>query len=188
MDQTPTQESNQSSMDQKAQRLLLFFGERLAIILFFLFTCALLISGNLVPQAFSEEEGPEFSRQDADWYNQQVKFPVPSISKTNNSFKITAIVVTPTPTPTPTPKIEPQTNADVWERLAQCETHANWSADTGNGYFGGLQFNQSAWESTGGSGNPAAASKDEQIMRGKILQERRGWGPWGGCSKKLGLL
>jgi hypothetical protein len=95
---------------------------------------------------------------------------------------------TPTPTeiPTPIPTTDP-TNDAVWDRLAWCESHQNWGDDTGNGYYGGLQFSQSAWESVGGSGSPAHASREEQIMRGKMLQARRGWGPWGGCSRALGF-
>ncbi len=90
-------------------------------------------------------------------------------------------------TPTPIPKIDPVTD-DVWIKLAQCESKQNWKADTGNGYFGGLQFSQGAWNSVGGSGKPSDASAEEQISKGKLLQSKRGWGPWGGCSKKLGLL
>jgi LysM repeat protein len=51
----------------------------------------------------------------------------------------------------------------VWDRLAQCESGGNWSIDTGNGYGGGLQFSQGTWEANGGTGNPADASREEQI-------------------------
>lgn len=90
-------------------------------------------------------------------------------------------------TPTPTPVIV-LTSDDIWIKLAQCESKQNWSINSGNGYYGGLQFSLGAWASVGGQGNPSDASKEEQIMRGKMLQEKRGWGPWGSCSKKLGLL
>lgn len=90
-------------------------------------------------------------------------------------------------TPTPTPIIV-VTNDDIWMKLAECESHRNWSSDTGNGYFGGLQFSMGAWASVGGQGKPSDASADEQISRGQQLQQKRGWGPWGGCSKKLGLI
>ncbi|MDO8269452.1 MAG: transglycosylase family protein [Candidatus Levybacteria bacterium] len=89
-------------------------------------------------------------------------------------------------TPTPTPVIAPESD-DIWIRLAQCESKQNWSIDTGNGYYGGLQFSLGAWASVGGLGKPSDASKDEQIAKGKLLQQRRGWGAWGGCAKKLGL-
>jgi resuscitation-promoting factor RpfB len=76
----------------------------------------------------------------------------------------------------------------VWDRLAQCEAGGNWSNVSGNGmYYGGLQFLPSTWRSVGGSGMPHHASKAEQIKRGKILQQRSGWGQWPACSRKLGL-
>ena len=89
-------------------------------------------------------------------------------------------------TPTPVPVIEPSNN-DIWIQLAQCESKQNWGIDTGNGYYGGLQFSLGAWASVGGSGKPSDASKEEQIERGKLLQAKRGWGVWGMCSKKLNL-
>lgn len=90
-------------------------------------------------------------------------------------------------TPTPTPAVDPGSN-DIWYKLADCESHINWQDDTGNGYYGGLQFSLGAWASVGGTGKPSDASAEEQIEKGKLLQQRRGWGPWGACSKRLGLL
>ncbi|QCX28528.1 resuscitation-promoting factor [Nocardioides jishulii] len=75
----------------------------------------------------------------------------------------------------------------VWDRLAQCESGGNWGTNTGNGYYGGLQFSASTWASVGGSGLPHQHSREEQIKRGKILQARAGWGQWPHCSAKLGL-
>jgi hypothetical protein len=100
-----------------------------------------------------------------------------------------SVLPTITITPTPSSPITVIANTDdaVWDKLAQCESTGHWDDNTGNGYFGGLQFSQGTWESVGGTGNPAQASREEQIMRGKMLQQRRGWGPWGGCSAKLGL-
>ncbi len=89
-------------------------------------------------------------------------------------------------TPTPTPVIDAGSN-DIWYKIADCESHKNWKSDTGNGYYGGLQFSQGAWTSVGGQGKPSDSSADEQISRGKLLQQRRGWGAWGACAKKLGL-
>jgi len=83
--------------------------------------------------------------------------------------------------------INQNVNDTIWEDLAQCESKLNWSINTGNGYYGGLQFSQGAWESVGGVGLPHEASKEEQIERGKALQALRGWGVWGLCAKKLGL-
>ncbi|HYK08763.1 MAG TPA: transglycosylase family protein [Candidatus Eisenbacteria bacterium] len=112
--------------------------------------------------------------------------PTPTPSPTSTPTPIPTATPTPSPSPTPIPTANPQNDA-VWEQLAQCESHANWAADTGNGYYGGLQFNQSAWESVGGTGKPSVASRDEQIAKGKLLQAARGWSPWGACSKQLGL-
>lgn len=75
----------------------------------------------------------------------------------------------------------------VWDRLAQCESGGNWSINTGNGFYGGLQFTLSSWQAVGGSGYPHQASRDEQIARAKILQARQGWGAWPACSARLGL-
>ncbi|HEX5394859.1 MAG TPA: transglycosylase family protein [Candidatus Saccharimonadales bacterium] len=76
----------------------------------------------------------------------------------------------------------------VWDRLAQCESGGNWSINTGNGYYGGLQFTLSTWRSLGGSGYPNQASRSEQIARAQALQARSGWGQWPACAAKLGLL
>src|SRR6478672_11947433 len=56
-------------------------------------------------------------------------------------------------------------NADSvdWDAIAQCESGGNWSTNTGNGSFGGLQFKQATWSANGGAGNPATASRTEQI-------------------------
>lgn len=75
----------------------------------------------------------------------------------------------------------------VWEKLAKLESGGNWQTNTGNGYYGGLQFSQATWKSVGGKGLPCDASKDEQITRGKILQKRSGWGQWPNTSRVLGL-
>jgi uncharacterized protein YabE (DUF348 family) len=75
----------------------------------------------------------------------------------------------------------------VFDRLAQCESGGNWQANTGNGYYGGVQFSASTWRAVGGSGLPHQHSREEQIKRATILQERSGWGQWPSCSSKLGL-
>lgn len=75
----------------------------------------------------------------------------------------------------------------TWDQLAECESGGNWNIDTGNGYRGGLQFKQSTWEAYGGSGNPAEASKSEQIRVAENVQQGQGWGAWPACSAQLGL-
>jgi hypothetical protein len=78
----------------------------------------------------------------------------------------------------------------VWDRLAQCESGGNWSMNTGNGFYGGLQFMQSTWESVGGTRYapaPHLASREQQIAAAETLLARSGWGQWPACSAKLGL-
>jgi resuscitation-promoting factor RpfB len=78
-------------------------------------------------------------------------------------------------------------STQVWYDLAQCESGGNWSIDTGNGYYGGLQFSLGSWESVGGSGYPNEHPAATQIEFGRELQSRQGWGAWPHCAEKLGL-
>jgi resuscitation-promoting factor RpfB len=78
-------------------------------------------------------------------------------------------------------------SGSVWDKLAQCESGGNWSINTGNGYYGGLQFSLSTWRAYGGSGMPHQASREQQIAIAKKLQADAGWGSWPACSSKLGL-
>lgn len=75
----------------------------------------------------------------------------------------------------------------VWDRLADCESSGNWAINTGNGFYGGLQFTLSSWQAVGGSGYPNQASREEQIARAEKLLAMQGWGAWPACSAKLGL-
>lgn len=79
------------------------------------------------------------------------------------------------------------TGTAVWDRLAECESGGNWQTNSGNGYYGGVQFSAETWRAMGGSGLPHENSREEQIMRGQKLQKQSGWGQWPACSKKLGL-
>lgn len=90
-------------------------------------------------------------------------------------------------TATPAPVATPVASGSVWDRLAQCESGGNWAINTGNGYYGGLQFSQQTWQSVGGQGYPHQNSRAEQIKRGQILQARSGWGQWPACTSMLGL-
>ncbi|WP_280139656.1 resuscitation-promoting factor [Nocardioides lianchengensis] len=76
----------------------------------------------------------------------------------------------------------------VWDRLAQCESGGNWAINTGNGYYGGLQFNLGTWQSYGGSGLPSENSREAQIaIATKVRDAAGGYGAWPGCAAKLGL-
>jgi murein DD-endopeptidase MepM/ murein hydrolase activator NlpD len=91
------------------------------------------------------------------------------------------------PVTKPAPAPGSAVSGSVWDRLAMCESGGNWTINTGNGYYGGLQFTLSSWQAVGGSGYPHHASKAEQIARGERLLATQGWGAWPACSSKLGL-
>lgn len=76
----------------------------------------------------------------------------------------------------------------VWDRLAQCESGGNWATNTGNGYYGGLQFSPSTWRAYGGPGMPHQASRETQIaIATKVRDASGGYGAWPGCAAALGL-
>ena len=78
-----------------------------------------------------------------------------------------------------------------WDKLAQCESGGNWSINTGNGYYGGLQFSASSWRAVGGTKYaplPHQATPQEQVAAAEKLRASGGWGHWPACARKLGLL
>jgi hypothetical protein len=83
----------------------------------------------------------------------------------------------------------------VWDRLADCESGngvpgsgtARWNINTGNGYYGGVQFALASWRAAGGTGYPHQHTRSEQIRRAERLLELQGWGAWPTCSRKMGL-
>ena len=80
-------------------------------------------------------------------------------------------------------------NLATWDALAQCEAGGNWAINTGNGYFGGVQFDQSTWERNGGlryAARADLATKEEQIAIAEVTRARQGWGAWPTCSARLG--
>ncbi|MEU6668961.1 transglycosylase family protein [Streptomyces sp. NPDC046727] len=77
----------------------------------------------------------------------------------------------------------------VWDRIAQCESGGNWHINTGNGYYGGLQFSASTWRAYGGTAYaPTAdqASRSAQIAVATKVQHAQGWGAWPVCSARAG--
>ena len=77
-------------------------------------------------------------------------------------------------------------NADSvnWDAVANCESSGNWHINTGNGYYGGLQFTLSTWHANGGSGNPANASREEQIRVAENVLASQGIGAWPVCGSR----
>jgi len=78
-------------------------------------------------------------------------------------------------------------SGSTWDALAQCESGGNWAINTGNGYYGGLQFTLGTWQANGGTGNPASAGRGAQIAVAERVLASQGWGAWPACSAKLGL-
>jgi uncharacterized protein YabE (DUF348 family) len=82
-------------------------------------------------------------------------------------------------------------DGDAWDRLAHCEATGNWAINSGNGYYGGLQFNKSTWDSNGGdayAAYPHQATREQQIaIATKVRDARGGYSAWPACARKLGL-
>ncbi|HVL83470.1 MAG TPA: transglycosylase family protein [Pseudonocardia sp.] len=79
----------------------------------------------------------------------------------------------------------------VWDWLAQCESSGDWAIDTGNGHFGGLQFDAATWGDYGGTGfAPRAdlATREQQIeVAERVRADRGGYGSWPACAAELDL-
>jgi hypothetical protein len=118
--------------------------------------------------------------------------PPPPPTTTTTEAPTTTTTEAPPPTESPAP---PDTGGGfgdpgdyaTWDALADCESGGNWATNTGNGYYGGLQFSLSTWQAVGGTGLPSDHSRETQIHFGQILQARSGWGQWPHCSAQLGL-
>ncbi len=90
-------------------------------------------------------------------------------------------VGTKQPAPAPQPQVS---NAGIWDRIAACESGGNWQINTGNGYYGGLQFNLGTWHAYGGTGRPDQHSRAEQIaVAEKVAAARGGYGAWPVCGR-----
>ena len=99
------------------------------------------------------------------------------------------IVVIPTAAPPALPAVT-YSGDDVWADLARCESGGNWAINTGNGYYGGLQFSLGTWNGYGGAEfaeYPHLATPEEQIIVAERLRAARGYQPWPACRVKLGL-
>lgn len=81
------------------------------------------------------------------------------------------------------------TNASAWDALSRCEAGGNWAINTGNGFFGGVQFDQNTWERNGGlryAQRADLATREEQIAIAEVTRARQGWGAWPVCSGRIG--
>ncbi|WP_431240771.1 transglycosylase family protein [Mycolicibacterium aichiense] len=71
-----------------------------------------------------------------------------------------------------------------WDAVAACESGGNWAINTGNGYYGGLQFTLGTWRANGGSGSPHLASRAEQIRVAENVLRSQGRGAWPVCGRR----
>ena len=85
--------------------------------------------------------------------------------------------------------VPPVSNGSIWDAIAGCEAGGNWAINTGNGYYGGVQFDQGTWERNGGlrfAARADLATREEQITVAEVTRERQGWGAWPVCSGRAG--
>ncbi|MFC9786575.1 transglycosylase family protein [Rhodococcus sp. NPDC127528] len=90
----------------------------------------------------------------------------------------------------PGTEVPPVTNGSTWDALAQCEATGNWAINTGNGFYGGVQFDQNTWERQGGlkyAPRADLATREEQIAIASKTQQSQGWGAWPSCTSRLGM-
>jgi hypothetical protein len=99
----------------------------------------------------------------------------------------------PPPPPAPAPAPSGAATGDPndpasWDRLARCESGGNWAINSGNGYYGGLQFSLASWRNVGGTGYPHEHTRETQIEMGKRLHAQGGWRHWPGCARSFGWI
>jgi uncharacterized protein YabE (DUF348 family) len=90
----------------------------------------------------------------------------------------------------PGTEVPPVSNGATWDALAQCEATGNWHINTGNGFYGGVQFDQNTWERQGGlryAPRADLATREEQIAIASRTQATQGWGAWPACTSRLGM-
>ncbi|WP_101952304.1 resuscitation-promoting factor [Mycobacterium sp. 3519A] len=89
----------------------------------------------------------------------------------------------------PGTEVPPVSNPGIWDSLAKCEAGGNWAINTGNGFYGGVQFDQNTWERQGGlryAPRADLATREEQIAIAEVTRARQGWGAWPVCSGRIG--
>src|SRR6476620_3797124 len=89
----------------------------------------------------------------------------------------------------PGTEVPPVLNGAQWDALSRCEAGGNWAINTGNGVYGGVQFEQNTWERQGGLRyvlKSDSANREEQIAIAEVTRARQGWGAWPVCSGRIG--
>ncbi|MCZ8381267.1 transglycosylase family protein [Mycobacterium sp. CPCC 205372] len=88
----------------------------------------------------------------------------------------------------PGTQVPPVSNSATWDALASCESSGNWAINTGNGFYGGVQFTQSTWVGHGGlryAPRADLATREEQIAIAEVTRANQGWGAWPVCSTRV---
>jgi uncharacterized protein YabE (DUF348 family) len=89
----------------------------------------------------------------------------------------------------PGTEVPPISDGGQWDSLSRCEAGGNWARDSGNGFYGGVQFDQNTWERQGGlryAPRADLATREEQIAIAEVTRARQGWGAWPVCSGRIG--
>jgi uncharacterized protein YabE (DUF348 family) len=89
----------------------------------------------------------------------------------------------------PGTEVPPVQNGAIWNAIAACEAGGNWGINNGNGYYGGVQFDQNTWERNGGmryASRADLATREEQIAIAEVTRARQGWAAWPVCSGRAG--
>jgi hypothetical protein len=110
---------------------------------------------------------------------------------TGESSRSTPTTAPPTTAP-PTTAPPSVASGSIWDEIAQCESGGNWAINSGNGYYGGLQFLLSTWQINGGTAfaaYPHQATREQQITVAERVRAANGgsYGAWGACASSLGL-
>jgi LysM repeat protein len=130
--------------------------------------------------------------------NQQLRVPTADEELTPRAVPVNQQVATPTDEESieaAAPQTHTQStaavvaNGSIWDRVAACESGGNWQINTGNGFYGGLQFTSSTWLSYGGGAYASRAdlaTRDQQIAIAQKVLAGQGWNAWPVCSYKAG--
>jgi uncharacterized protein YabE (DUF348 family) len=89
----------------------------------------------------------------------------------------------------PGTEVPPVSDGSTWDAIAGCEAGGNWGINTGNGYYGGVQFDEGTWAANGGlryAARADLATREEQIAIAEVTRARQGWGAWPVCSGRAG--
>jgi len=140
--------------------------------------------------SLSSRTGAAAAARSAEGAEDLVAGPPPTPGEAAMEATLHAIAAPPPPPPPAQPRAVTYDGGTVWDDLARCESGGNWAINTGNGYYGGLQFSYDTWHGYGGgefADYPHQATREQQIAVAERLHAARGFQPWPACRTKLGL-